>query len=264
VRRIFGTLVALVLALSLVLIPAVVSADLGKCTGWDKVKWENNVNSWKIYLEHWGRTPTTAMTRLSGLCGPDALCGSKCYDGLTRAKNTGNLTTPGLGKCGGDCATCNKETGSLGSCPNANCDTKDGTGSAATATNTGASCPGGCPPTVDCRTDVATNRCVQPGTPALVISAKCNGCWGTSTAMAGKSWAPADLGTNPLVSNDMMNHRGTSSIGGGDWGVTGSNHPECASKIWAMQCNLLVANGVCPNCCGVNKPCLDPCPVKVQ
>lgn len=39
-RRILGTFVALVVAVSLVLIPvATVSADLGKCTGWDKVKW---------------------------------------------------------------------------------------------------------------------------------------------------------------------------------------------------------------------------------
>ncbi len=77
-RRIIGTLVALVVALSLILIPATVSADLGKCTGWDKVKWENNQNSWKIYLEHWGRTPTSAMTRLAGLCGPDKLCSGVC------------------------------------------------------------------------------------------------------------------------------------------------------------------------------------------
>ena len=68
-RRILGTLVALVVAVSLVLIPATVSADLGKCTGWDKVKWENNQNSWKIYLQHWGRTPTSAMSRLAGLLG---------------------------------------------------------------------------------------------------------------------------------------------------------------------------------------------------
>ena len=50
-RRMLGTIVALVVALSLVLIPATVSADLGKCTGWDKVKWEN-IYDYLIYCRH--------------------------------------------------------------------------------------------------------------------------------------------------------------------------------------------------------------------
>jgi hypothetical protein len=57
--------------------------------------------------------------------------------------------------------------------------------------------------------------------------------------MAGKSWSAADLGTGSLVENTNPNHRGTSSIGGGDWGITGCAHPECVSNTWCLQNNLL-------------------------
>ncbi len=48
--------------------------------------------------------------------------------------------------------------------------------------------------------------------------------------MAGKSWGAADIGTRANINNSHMNHRGTSSIGGGDWGITGSPHPECVAQ----------------------------------
>jgi len=217
VRRIFETLVVLVLALSLVLIPATVSADLGKCTGWDKVKWENNVNSWKIYLEHWGRTPTSAMTRLAGLCGPDKLCAGVC--------NTSACPKPtgcDINVCLGGCSNANTQVGSLGSA----CDsTKNALNPPTTPTSLPIDdCPLNCPAT----TTTAGNG-----------ASKCSGCWGKSLSMAGKSWSAADLGTGSLVENTNPNHRGTSSIGGGDWGITGCAHPECVSNTWCLQNNLL-------------------------
>jgi len=227
VRRIFGTLVALVLALSLVLIPAVVSADLGKCTGWDKVKWENNQNSWKIYLEHWGRTPTSAMTRLAGLCGPDKLCPGVC--------NTSACPKPTgceVNQCLGGCATCNTQVGSLGTA----CTTENNCLAPAT------------PPTSlylagEC--GVGAGKCPANATTAGNGLSKCSGCWGKSLAMAGKSWGAADIGTRANINNSHMNHRGTSSIGGGDWGITACPHPECVSNTWCLQNNLLAK---CKSC----------------
>ncbi|MGD0354373.1 MAG: hypothetical protein ABSB31_02880 [Dehalococcoidia bacterium] len=161
-RRILGTLVALVVAISFVLIPATVSADLGKCTGWDKVKWEDNPTSWNLYLQHWGRTPVTAMSTLAGLCGPGKLCVvcdiSKC------AAPAGNSSTDNVSVC-------------------------------------------------------------------------TSGCWGKSVNFANKSWAPAELGSNPLVVDSNLNHGVTAQ--GGDWGITGCQHPECVSSTWCLQNNLL-------------------------
>ena len=226
-RRIFGTLVALVVALSLVLIPATVSADLGKCTGWDKVKWENNVNSWKIYLEHWGRTPTSAMTRLAGLCGPDKLCPGVC--------NTSACPRPtgcDLNQCLGGCATCNTQVGSLGTA----CTTENNCLAPAT------------PPTSlylagEC--GVGAGKCPANATTAGNGLSKCSGCWGKSLAMAGKSWGAADIGTRANINNSHMNHRGTSPIGGGDWGITACPHPECVSNTWCLQNNLLAKCKAC-------------------
>ncbi|MBN1375058.1 MAG: hypothetical protein JXA01_02760 [Dehalococcoidia bacterium] len=217
-RRIFGTLVALVVAVSLVLIPvATVSADLGKCTGWDKVKWENNQNSWKLYLQHWGRTPTSAMSRLAGLCGPDKLCQGVC--------NTSKCPRPtgcDMNQCLGGCSNCNTEAGTLGS-----------------ACTDSQRClnPENAPtslPLDDCPLNCPEN----PSTAGLGTS-KCSGCWGKSLSFANKSWGAADIGTNALINNNQMNHFGTGKLGGGDWGITGSPHPECVAQTWALQNNLL-------------------------
>ncbi len=226
-RRIFGTLVALVVALSLVLIPAVVSADLGKCTGWDKVKWENNQNSWKIYLQHWGRTPTSAMTRLAGLCGPDKLCAGVC--------NTSACPKPtgcDIAQCLGGCSNCNTQAGSLGTA----CTTENNCLPPPT-TPTSLYLAGEC--------GVGAGKCPVNATTAGLGTSKCSGCWGKSLSMAGKSWAAADIGTRANIANSHMNHRGTSNIGGGDWGITGSPHPECVAQTWALQNNLLAKCKAC-------------------
>ena len=226
-RRIFGTLVAIVVALSLVLIPATVSADLGKCTGWDKVKWENNPNSWKIYLEHWGRTPTSAMSRLAGLCGPDALCAGVC--------NTSQCPKPTgceVNECLGGCSNCNTQAGSLGTA----CTTENNCLPPATAP-TSLYLAGEC--------GVGSGKCPANTTTAGLGTSKCSGCWGKSLSYANKSWAAADIGTRANITNSHMNHRGTSAIGGGDWGITGCPHPECVSLTWCLQNNLLAKCKVC-------------------
>ncbi len=223
-RRILGTLVALVVAVSLVLIPATVSADLGKCTGWDKVKWENNQNSWKIYLQHWGRTPTSAMSRLAGLCGPDKLCSGVC--------NTSKCPQPtgcDINQCLGGCSNANTQTGTLGSA----CTTAQ---NALNPDNPPTSLP----------LDDCTLNCPAATTTAGLGTSKCSGCWGKSLSFAGKSWATADLGTNPLIVNTQMNHGAYGGGGlGGDWGVTGCMHPECVSQTWCLQNNLLSKCTIC-------------------
>ena len=113
--RIVGGLFVLVLAVSLLLLPAPVSAQdgdgyggIGAACEWDPVKWEDNENSWNLYIKNWGRTPIQAMSRLAGLCGPDVICdeafGVKC----PIARNT----------CwAGACASCHGiEAGCLAAC----------------------------------------------------------------------------------------------------------------------------------------------------
>jgi hypothetical protein len=260
VRRIFGTLVALVLALSLILIPAVVSAELGKCTGWDKVKWENNPNSWKLYLEHWGRTPTSAMSRLAGLCGPDKLCAGVC--------NTSACPKPtgcDINQCLGGCSNCNTQVGTLGSA----CTSENNCLPPATPA-TSLYLAGEC--------GVGSGKCPVNATTAGLGTSKCSGCWGKSLAFANKSWGAGNIGSRPNISNNQPNHYGTGTVatvlpfktvqgadgtwvsytpslstamvtptqtssqklgGGGDWGITGGMHPECVAETWALQNNLL-------------------------
>jgi hypothetical protein len=224
VRRIIGTLVALVVAVSLVLIPAAtVSADLGKCTGWDKVKWENNQNSWKLYLQHWGRTPTSAMSRLRGLCGPDKLCSGVCNTSKSPKPTGGDLNL-----CLGGCSQSNTEAGSLGTgCTDAN------------------NCLNPATKATSLPLDDTPLKCPANTTTAGLGTSKCSGCWGKSLAFAGKSWSAADLGPRPLVSNTNMNHFGTGKFGGGDWGITGCPHPECVSETYCLQNNLLAKCKVC-------------------
>jgi hypothetical protein len=217
-----GTLVALVVAVSLVLIPATVSADLKGCT-WDKVKWENNQNSWKLYLQHWGRTPTSAMSRLAGLCGPDKLCPGVCNLDKS-AKNTG----ADFNKCLGGCSNCNTEVGTLGSACD---DSKKCLNPATKPTSL---------PLDDCPLN-----CPTAASTAGNGKSKCSTCWGKSLGYAGKSWGAADIGKRPNISNNHMNHYGTSKLGGGDWGITGSPHPECVAQTWALQNNLLVKCKAC-------------------
>ena len=72
-RRIVGGLFVLMLAVSLVLMPAPVSAGFGDDCTYDTVKWEDNPDSWFLYLQNWGKTPLSAMSRLAGLAYPDML-----------------------------------------------------------------------------------------------------------------------------------------------------------------------------------------------
>ncbi|MHB8084427.1 MAG: hypothetical protein ACYDHZ_01185 [Dehalococcoidia bacterium] len=223
-RRILDALVALVVAVSLVLIPAVVSADLGKCTGWDKVKWEDNQNSWKIYLQHWGRTPTSAMSRLAGLCGPDKLCSGVC-----NISKCPQPTGCDISQCLGGCSNANTQTGTLGSA----CTTAQNALNPSTAPTS--------LPLDDC-----TLNCPTATTTAGLGLSKCSGCWGKSLSFAGKSWATADLGTNSLITNTQLNHGASGSGGlGGDWGITGCMHPECVSQTWCLQNNLLSKCSIC-------------------
>jgi hypothetical protein len=92
---------------------------------------------------------------------------------------------------------------------------------------------------------VGAGKCPVNATTAGNGLSKCSGCWGKSLAMAGKSWGAADIGTRPSINNSHMNHRGTSPIGGGDWGITACPHPECVSNTWCLQNNLLAKCKAC-------------------
>jgi hypothetical protein len=220
--RILGIVLSLVLTLALVLPTVVLAQDeyagLSKCA-WDKVKWQDNENSWVLYLQHWGRTPIQAMSRLRGLCGPKTLCaqlGTNCPKagpGIYQDPNS----------CLGGCPACRtEEPGALATCSDpASCN----------ASLSSVSCPA---------TGQAESTC--PATPVVEkFLPTCGFCWGISLAFAGKSWAAADIGNHPRINNIHPNHMGTSDCSGGnhggDWGVTGAPHTECCSLTWALQDN---------------------------
>jgi hypothetical protein len=93
--------------------------------------------------------------------------------------------------------------------------------------------------------DDCTLNCPANTTTAGLGTSKCSGCWGKSLSFANKSWGAADIGTNSLINNNQMNHYGTGKLGGGDWGITGSPHPECVANTWALQNNLLAKCKIC-------------------
>jgi hypothetical protein len=206
-----GLLFVLMLVISIVLIPAQVFAgSLAEDCSYDTVKWEDNSDSCFLYLNNWGKTPITAMSRLAGLAYPHVL------------HNACSQIESDPGKCFGSCACCNSETGNLGCCTDPDV-CKDAT-----------ECPG--------------TECQLPPEPASCLSetsygyAHCCCCWGVSLAFANKGWSGDDLSDLPRINNDHPNHFGTSarrdSAGGGDWGITGAPHSECSSDVWALQCNL--------------------------
>jgi hypothetical protein len=214
-KKIAGILFA-VLALSLVLLPAsVLAVSLEKDCYWEKVKWEDNANSCFLYLDNWGKTPVTAMSRLAGGAYPDVL--------------TGCTLNANPGSCFGSCASCNDQFGVLGGCTD----------------------PKVCKASTECP---GTGSCVVPtygekagcNAKAIVGYAHCAKCWGVSLAFANKSWGgkatgdyisslPRNLDTHP---NHFGNSDRRSAGGGGDWGITGAPHSECKADIWALQCNL--------------------------
>ncbi len=209
-RKIAGILFA-VLAVSLVLLPGPVFAagSMDKDCSFDSVKWESNKDSCFLYLDNWGKTPITAMSRLAGGAYPAAL--------------TGCVLTPNPGSCFGNCASCNDQAGNLAGC----------TDPAVCKTST--ECPG----TGNCALPTADKGC---NAKAIVGYAHCSKCWGVSLAFANKSWAGDTLGDHPRINNSHPNHFGNSDRrsagGGGDWGITGAPHSECKADIWALQCNL--------------------------
>jgi hypothetical protein len=222
--RIVGIVLAIVLAVSLVLPMVAMAQDeyagLSQCA-WDPVKWQDNEISWSIYLQHWGRTPIQAMTRLEGLCGPKTLCaalGTNCPQA-----GPGIYQDPNA--CLGGCPACRtQEPGALATCSDP---------TACSASLSSVSCPA---------TGQAESTC--PSTPIVEkFQPTCGFCWGISLALAEKSWAGADIGNAPRINNQHPNHFGTGACTGGghggDWGITGAPHTECCALTWALQDNCL-------------------------
>jgi hypothetical protein len=213
--RIVGMVLAIVLAVSLVMPMVAMAQDeyagLSNCA-WDPVKWQDNEISWSVYLQHWGRTPIQAMTRLAGLCGPKGLCAA-----------VGTNCPADSNACLGGCPACRvTEPGALATCSDP---------AACSASLSSVSCPA---------TGQAESTC--PSTPVVEkFMPTCGFCWGVSLALAEKSWAGADVGTAPRINNSHPNHMGTSECTGGnhggDWGITGAPHTECCSLSWALQDN---------------------------
>jgi hypothetical protein len=67
-KKLFGMLFVVMMVVTLLAIPVAVSAEAVPTadSGFAKVKWQDNPSSWYLYLQNWGRTPTNAMSRLSG------------------------------------------------------------------------------------------------------------------------------------------------------------------------------------------------------
>jgi hypothetical protein len=264
--KIIGILFALVLAVSLVLVPAAVFAQdecrsccdnanvyegLANCE-WDPVKWHDNPNSWHLYLQNWGRTPIQAMSRLAGLCSPDVLCaqvGSVCPDPAT-SRLYGDPNT-----CLGGCAACrNVEQGCCACCEEAvNCTDSCCADSCVLADDPALpqSCPG---PAGKCPTDVV----IATELP------KCCCCWGVSLAFANKSWSAATIGDHPRISDAHLNHKGqswcTGGNCGGDWGLSGCPHTECCTLTWCLQDNCFATGNCAPSPATPSILSIEPCP----
>lgn len=221
-RKAIGVSFAMLLALSLILMPTVVSAEdayAGLAKGaWDKVKWQDNPDSWHLYLQHWGRTPIQSMSRLSGLCAPTRWCND--FFGI-------NCPTGKEMDCGrkAGCPACRDvEQGGYAICSDP---------AACEASLSSESCPATGQAEVEC-----------PSTPVLKNKLPtCCCCWGRSLAFASKSWAGGTIGTHPRINDNHLNHFGTGDCygggKGGDWGISGCPHTEHCSLTWCLQDNLL-------------------------
>ncbi len=170
---------------------------------YDTVKWEDNPDSCKLYLNNWGKTPMTAMSRLAGITLP--------------------YNRSSVFNCTGTCTSCNNETGNLGACTDPkNCkDVKE------------------CPSVAVCGLPTSVPKDCNAST--MYGQAHCAAQWGISTAFANKSWAGDDKGNPRIGGNDHPLYKGNSDrrspAGGGDWGITGCAHSECKSDIWCLACN---------------------------
>ncbi|MBM4447094.1 MAG: hypothetical protein FJ023_07070 [Chloroflexi bacterium] len=219
--RIVSILFAFVLAVSLVLVPAVVQAadgdELGglqNCKQEPLPKWYDNEPSYYLYLMNWGRTPIQAMSRLRGLCGTKAMCAEVGTPTSCPGKDCG--ATAG-------CPACRQvEQGATATCddPAACQDSLSGTACKVTPQKE-PTCP--------------EDSVIENFLPT------CCCCWGVSLAFANKSWGAADIGTHPRLNNEHLNHFGVSECyggnKGGDWGVTAAPHTECCALTWALQDN---------------------------
>jgi len=200
---------------------------------WDKVKWAEwpykIEDSWHLYLQHWGRTPIQAMSRLSGLCGPQTLC----------AQLGTNCPTPEASLLYGDPNTC------FGGCPACR-----GTEEGALAT---------CSDPVACEKSLSVPSCGLtgqagyecPSEPVIATELPtCCCCWGVSLAFANKSWSAATIGVHPRISDAHLNHKGQSCCVngncGGDWGLSGCPHTECCSLTWCLQDNCFATQNCAP------------------
>lgn len=199
-------LLGILLAVSLLVMPAQVFAGaLAQDCSWEKVKWDDNPDSCKLYLNNWGRTPLTAMSRLAGITLP---IGRSVING-----------------CVGNCAACNDETGNLAACtdPKSCKDVQE------------------CPTIAQCSGQPSQDLPRSCNANAVYGQAHCCCQWGISLAFANKSWAGNDKGNPRIGGNDHPLYRGNSdrrsSAGGGDWGITGCAHTECKSDIWCLPCN---------------------------
>lgn len=225
-RRILGAVFALAVVLSLVLMPVVVSAASGEdgiAKGqWDPLKWEDNQNSWHLYLMHWGRTPVGAMSHLRGLVGPKIGTNITCP---TEPNLPFNPDAPNACITCACCSCHDVEQGLLAGC---NDPTKCQVPAAATSCNA-----------VGC--DSSQGTC--PANPVIPGTLpKCAGCWGVSLCFAMKSWAGADISNNVRVNDNHPNHFGTEACygggHGGDWGITGCAHTESCAQTWCLQDDL--------------------------
>jgi len=258
--RIVGILFAMVLAVSLVLVPATIlapatvlaqdgaSCDTAGCapgggTGgaanceWDPYpKWWTNPSSHDLYLNHWGRTPIQAMSRLAGLCGPDTLCtqlGTSCPGtGVSPLYGEPNSCWPG------GCPSCRDKEACCLACCDSQATCAECTSPESCEIIGAGTCPvsGGTP-------------CECNATPVFASELPhCAGCWGVSLAFANKSWSAATIGTQASLNDTHLNHFGTSACyggnTGGDWGLSGCPHTECCTLTWCLQDNCF-ASGNC-------------------
>jgi hypothetical protein len=247
--KILGILFALALAVSLVLVPATVlaqdgaSCDTAGCapgggTGgsanceWDPYpKWWTNPASHDLYLNHWGRTPIQAMSRLAGLCAPITLCeqvGSNCPG--SPIYGAANACWPG------GCPSCRDTEACCLACCSSGATCAECTSPASCEIIGAGTCPTG------------GAACECNATPIFAGKLPhCGGCWGVSLAFASKSWSAATISTTSASLVDThLNHFGTSDCyggnKGGDWGLSGCPHTECCTQTWCLQDNCFTSN----------------------
>ena len=105
--RKFVGIFAIMLAMSLVLIPAPAFASLGEDCTFDERKWEDNPDSYFLYLQNWGKTPLSAMSRLAGLAYPAVLHDLTNQSGTCSTERATGCDIP---SCEGACCCAGSES----------------------------------------------------------------------------------------------------------------------------------------------------------